>query len=98
MENYAKREVGEFGSVFYYNSEGKYHRTDGPAIIWSNGGKSWCINDKRHRLDGPAVEFSDGYKDWWLSDKPYSKSCHNRLYLFFILEPERIDINPTEDE
>jgi hypothetical protein len=96
MKNYVKKEVGEFGTVFYYNSEWKYHRTDGPAIVWSNGSRNWCINDKIHRLDGPAIVHSDGYKEWRVNGKEYSKCCHNRLVLFLVLEPRRIDINPTE--
>jgi hypothetical protein len=49
-------------------------------------------------LDGPAIVHSDGYKEWRVNGKEYSKCCHNRLYLFFILEPQRININPIEDE
>jgi len=24
------------------------HREDGPAIIWNNGSKSWCLNGKHY--------------------------------------------------
>jgi hypothetical protein len=50
--------------IEYQNEQGKTHRTDGPAIEWNNGDRSWWINGERHREDGPAVEFSDGEK-WW---------------------------------
>lgn len=30
---------------YYYNS--KLHRTDGPAVEYSNGTKWWYLNDKR---------------------------------------------------
>ena len=98
-----------------------YHQTDGPAIVWSESGKEWCINGKRHRLNGPAYEDWNGDKEWWINgclhrldgpaialknsyshrwyikNKSYSKSCHNRLYLFSILEPRRFVLNPAED-
>ena len=61
-------------------------------------GNLFHYNEKGyHRLDGHAVEYWDGTKEWWASGKEYSKCCHNRLYLFYILEPRRIEINPTED-
>jgi hypothetical protein len=40
--------------------DGKLHREDGPAIIYSNGSKHWYINGKRHREDGAAIELPDG--------------------------------------
>jgi hypothetical protein len=52
--------------VYYLN--GKFHRTDGPAIEW-RGSKFWCLNGKRHREDGPAIVHSDGGKDWYLNNK-----------------------------
>ena len=29
-----------------YIIEGKLHRLDGPAVIWSNGDKEYCINNQ----------------------------------------------------
>jgi len=75
--------------------DGKRHRKDGPAVIWADGDKIWFLNDRRHRLDGPAVEYNDMIV-WCLLGVEYSKSCHNRLYLFFALEPSRMELNPTE--
>ena len=43
---------------------GKYHRTDGPAIEYVDGGKEWLQNGKHHRADGPAVDLASGYKEW----------------------------------
>ena len=99
MENYTKKEVNSFGTIRYYNASDKLHRLDGPAVERWDGSKGWHINGKLHRLDGPAVEYSKHFKRhkaWWVKGKEYLKSCHNRLVLFFILEPQRIDINPTE--
>jgi len=47
-----------------YNSKGKLHREDDPAVEYINGFKIWYLNGKCHRLDGPAIEWPDGTK-WW---------------------------------
>ena len=57
----------------YKNESGRYHKTDGPAIEYTNGGKEWYINGKYHREDGPAVEYNDGGKYWYLNGKEYSE-------------------------
>ena len=49
----------------YYLLNGKWHRSDGPAIEWSDGTKSWYFHGKRHRLEGPAVEWQDENKRWF---------------------------------
>jgi len=59
---------------------GKYHRTDGPAVERSNGTKEWWLNGERHRTDGPAIEWSDGSKEWWLNGNIvtwFEVYCHN---------------------
>jgi len=94
MENYAYKEVDQYGTVSYVNSKGQYHRLDGPACEWVNGDKVWWVNDKIHRLDGPAIVYSNGYNEWWINHKGYLKPKHNRLALFFTLEPSRIDLRP----
>ena len=45
------------------------HRTDGPAMEFASGSKSWFIDGKLHREDGPAVGLADGSKAWWLNGK-----------------------------
>ncbi len=57
----------------YLNDLGQLHRTDGPAIEYIDGGKSWYLNGKRHREDGPAIEHSDGVKLWYLNDIHYKE-------------------------
>ena len=54
------------GSKYWYLN-GKRHRTDGPAIEYSNGDKRWYLNGLQHRTDGPAIEYSDGTKHWYLN-------------------------------
>jgi len=69
--NYNRKEVTPNYTAYYLND--KLHRTDGPAVEWNSGNKSWWLHDKRHRLDGPAVEWYDGEKSWYISDKEYSE-------------------------
>ena len=58
-------EVGKDGTRLYYNTAGQLHRTDGPAVEYSNGAKEWWQNDLRHRMDGPAVEYPSGRRFWY---------------------------------
>ena len=56
-----------YGAKFYYSDREMtiYHREDGPAIEYPDGGQMWYIDGKCHREDGPACEYSDGDKSWW---------------------------------
>lgn len=50
----------------YYNSKGQFHRLDGPAREWCNGGYDWYKNDRPHRIGGPAY-YNAGYNHYvWL--------------------------------
>jgi len=53
----------------YTDSDGKWHREDGPAISCSDNSEAWWIHGKLHRLDGPAVLDNSGYKAWWIDGK-----------------------------
>ena len=50
-----KISTNEFGDKFYHYPNGKLHRLTGPAIEYSNGDKSYYVDDMLHRLDGPAL-------------------------------------------
>ena len=65
--------VDEFGIKRWRNERGEHHREDGPAVEWTNGAKSWCINDKLHREGGPAIEYANGNKSWYLNGRFYSE-------------------------
>ena len=56
---------------------GKLHRTDGPAVEYSDGTKSWFINGKLHREDGPAIELSNGGKSWYINGKNLTEEEFN---------------------
>ncbi len=79
MINYVKKEIDEHQNIYYRNKKGQFHRIDGPAIIWSNGDKIWCINGLFHRTDGPAQEYEDGSRYWWINDINYEEE--DFLYL-----------------
>ena len=59
------------GTKYWHNKKGQLHRTDGPAIIYKSGTKTWWQNGERHRIDGPAEIYNDGYKAWYQNGE-----CH----------------------
>lgn len=48
---------------------GYLHRTDGPAVEWTNGTCEWYVHGQRHRTDGPALEWADGGRDWYVNGR-----------------------------
>ena len=44
---------------------GKRHRVDGPAIIFSDESEAWFLHDKLHRIDGPARTYNCGSERWF---------------------------------
>lgn len=56
------------GDIIYRNEQGEFHRENGPAIKYSDGGKAWFINGKRHRVGGPAEDYLE-VKAWWKNGK-----------------------------
>jgi hypothetical protein len=59
--------------IEYHNEQGKRHRTDGPAVEYNNGSKSWWINGERHREDGPSIDYYNGDKSWYLNGFKYTE-------------------------
>ena len=64
--------ITKFGSKWWYDSDGKLHREDGPAIEWAYGSNAWYKHDKLHREDGPAIE-ADQHKEYWLEGMYYTE-------------------------
>jgi hypothetical protein len=64
-------EIDPKGNKFWL-ANGKFHRTNGPAIEYENGTKIWYANGSRHRIDGPAVIFSSGSIWWYLDNQKYT--------------------------
>jgi hypothetical protein len=50
-----KHVIDSDGTENWYDDYGKYHKEDGPAIIYVNGDISWYKHGEYHRLDGPAI-------------------------------------------
>jgi len=66
-------EIDEYGDKFWYDSDNRFHREDGPAIEYADGDKSWFKNGKSHREDGPAWESLNGNKLYYLEGIHYTK-------------------------
>ncbi len=61
--------VDQHGTRIYSNSQGRWHRVHGPAVIRADGYKSWWLNGRLHRTTGPAVIWADGDKMWYQNDR-----------------------------
>ena len=72
------------GNIIYCKKDTDIaHNPYGPAIIWSNGSKFYCIENEYHRLDGPAVIYCDGKEEYWINDTELTKEE-------FEVHPERL--------
>jgi hypothetical protein len=49
----------------YRDSEGRLHRTGGPALIHANGSTKWYRHGVRHRAGGPACVYVNGTRKWY---------------------------------
>jgi hypothetical protein len=47
--------------------DGKWHREDGPAVVWFSETQFWMKDGLRHRENGPACIWNDGGKSWYLN-------------------------------
>ena len=87
------------GIIVYYKNKTydgsyKFHREDGPAVIYPNGTKWWCLNGKLHREDGSAIEYFDGINEWWhLKGNYYKKDqYYKKLFKFGKISKEELII------
>ena len=65
--------IDEYGTKRWFDSDGSWHREDGPAIERADGGKWWYVHGKCHREDGPAYEGAYGYKEYYLEHMYYTE-------------------------
>jgi hypothetical protein len=63
----------------HYSVARVFHRTDGPAIEWTNGDRYWFVDGKCHRINGPAIERSDGSRTWLIDALYYTEEDFNKL-------------------
>ena len=65
--------MDEYVNKYWYDSDGKLHREDGPAAEYANGDKLWYKHGKWHREDGPAIEYSNGSSSYYLKYIKYTE-------------------------
>lgn len=65
----SKKVKTPYGFYKWVDSDGVYHREDGPAVEWEDGSKLWYTKGIRHRENGPAAEWGDGIKEFYLNGK-----------------------------
>jgi len=75
--------INKYGDKFWYDSDGKWHREDGPAIEKS-GSTFWYKHGRFHREGGPAIEHADGRTEFWLENVRYTHEHY--LFRLKILE------------
>ena len=61
------------------NSEGQYHREDGPAVECLDGTRIWYVNGQLHREDGPAIVRLNGGHEYYIKDRWFPKERY--MYL-----------------
>ena len=66
------------GNRFYYNSNGEFHRIDGPAVECPDNSKYWYQYGHLHRTDGAAVELSIGDKWWFINGVQLTEAEFNQ--------------------
>lgn len=64
--------------VELFFKDGKTHREDGPARIYTDtNSMEWWVDGIRHRLDGPAVFFTSPYNGnnlyYYIDGEPYKE-------------------------
>ena len=64
-----------FYKEVWLDGQNKFHRLNGPAIIFEDGSKSWLRHGKLHCDDGPARILKD-YEEWWKDGEPYEPTAH----------------------
>ena len=82
----------EWDGTRWYDSQGRCHREDGPAIELNTGGCVWYRHGQRHREDGPALIYGDGRCEWWLdnellSEEEWRVQMHERSLASVVVSP-----------
>lgn len=86
-KTYRKSLSNHYGDyIEWRNEKGQFHREDGPALEYVNGGKGWFINGNLHREDGPAIERDDGTKFWYLKGNQVTRED--------VVKPQREKLRP----
>ena len=70
--------VDEKGTRRYYNRDDRLHRTNGPAVEYTDGTKRWLQDGQYHRIDGPAMEYPTGDNRWFINGKELTAAEFNQ--------------------
>lgn len=57
--------------TLYWLLNGDFHRENGPAIIYPNGGEEYYIHGAHHRIGGPAITITD--IEIWIQNGHYHR-------------------------
>lgn len=63
-----------FWKKVFTKDDGKFHRENGPAVIYSNGDQEWCQDGQYHRIGGPARFSIDGVEGWFQNGKKHREN------------------------
>lgn len=55
----------------HLDEHGRYHRIDGPAIVYEDGTQEFYNLDLLHNRNGAAVVYPDGRREYWLDGTRY---------------------------
>jgi len=58
----------EHDGVQVWRLDSRFHREDGPAVIYPDGSEEWYLTGLMHREDGPASIDIDGTQVWCQND------------------------------
>ena len=62
----AKRRYDRNGWVHWLDDEGRRHRLDDPAEVWSDGTQFWWRHGRYHFAHGPGILYAyDGTIVWY---------------------------------
>ena len=56
--------------VLWLDDKGHFHREDGPAVVWPNGGQFWFRHGQDHFAYGPSDLCYDGTLVWYEDGDP----------------------------
>jgi len=74
-DNYDNYEHDKDSDGEWWKLNGKYHRVDGPAVIWSDGTSEWHLHGQYHRIGGPAIcDLNPEWDTYCIHGIAYSKT------------------------
>jgi hypothetical protein len=55
--------IDRAGAIKWYNNAGRYHKEDGPAVIYASGNIRWLLNDKVYSFAEWLIELNKPDED-----------------------------------